>query len=62
LAALALAVTPYAPAAIEETTALGVLGQEVLVADRQKAEALAVEVADVGDERASTSYENKMGL
>ena len=62
LAALALAVTPYAPAAIEETTALEVLGQEVLVADRQEEEALAVEVADVGDERASTSYENKMGL
>jgi len=47
------------PAAIEETTALGVRGQEVLVADRHEAEALeaaglAVEVADVGDERAST--------
>jgi len=50
------------PAAIEETTALGVRGQEILVADRREAEALAVEVADVGDERASTSYENKMGL
>jgi hypothetical protein len=47
LATLVLTVTPYVPAAIEETTALGVRVQE--------AEALAVEVADVEDERASTS-------
>ena len=50
--ALDLAATPCVPAAIEETTALGV---RVLVAGTQEAEALAAEVVVVGDERASTS-------
>src|SRR5215813_1215574 len=40
------------PAAIEEITALGPEAAQVLAQDMQEAEALAVEVAGVGDERA----------
>jgi len=55
LAALDLTGTPCVPAAIEETTALEARAQEVLVVDTDEEEALAVEVAGVGGERASTS-------
>jgi hypothetical protein len=50
LAALDLAVTPCVPAAIEETTALAGLAQEVLVPGTEEAEPLAVEVAVAGVE------------
>ena len=53
-AVLDSAVTPCVPAAIEGTAALGVRAQEILVVGTPEAEALAAEVADVGDERAST--------
>ena len=55
LAALDSAVTPCVPAAIEETRASEARAQEVLVVDTDEEEALAVEVAGVGGERASTS-------
>jgi len=56
LAAPDLTAPPCVPAAIEETTALWVRVQEVLVVGTEEAEARAVEVAvaDVGDESAST--------
>ena len=54
-----LTVTPCVPAAIEETTALGVRVQEVLVVGTQEAEALAVAVADVGDEKTLGGKDNE---
>jgi hypothetical protein len=61
-AALDLTVTPCVPAALEETTALGVRAREVLVVDTREAEALAPEVADGGDERASTKLRRQMSF
>ena len=50
LAALDSAVTPCVPAAIEETTALGLQVPEVLVLDTEEAEALVLEAVALGPE------------
>jgi hypothetical protein len=65
LAALDSAVTPCVPAAIEETTALGLQVPEVLVLDTEEAEALVLEaVADADDKKAlgRENNEHQLGL
>ena len=58
LAALDSAVTPCVPAAIEETTALGLQVPEVLVLDTEEAEALVLEAVAGADDKKALGREN----
>jgi len=58
LAARDSAVTPCVPAAIEETTALGLQVPEVLVLDTEEAEALVLEAVAGADDKKALGREN----